>query len=171
MRIPNVTAEHDDINGHSRGSKHSLDEELGIPSIRTPSVRRLHAENIALGSNAEQRRSRRNRWQEAMNEEMDTLYGNQTWELVPLLKGRYTARLVAKGYAQTYGIDYEETFAHVTKMKIVRAVTAVVATKGWLLHQMDVKNAFLHGILQEKVYIENPPSFQDTGHPDYVCKL
>ncbi|MCO5571326.1 hypothetical protein L7F22_025064 [Adiantum nelumboides] len=62
MRIPNVTAEHDDVDGHSSGSEHSLDEELGIPSVRTPGVRRLHAENRAPGSNAEPRRSRRNRY-------------------------------------------------------------------------------------------------------------
>ncbi|MCO5611387.1 hypothetical protein L7F22_065640 [Adiantum nelumboides] len=110
------------------------------------------------------------KWQEAMNEEMDALYGNETWELVPLPKekkpiecrwvykvkhnsdgsvSRYKARLVAKGYAQTYVIDYEETFAPVAKMVTVRAVIAMAVVKGWNLHQMDVKNAFLRGDLQE----------------------
>ncbi|MCO5611952.1 hypothetical protein L7F22_066212 [Adiantum nelumboides] len=127
-----------------------------------------------------------------MNEKMDALYGNETWELVPLPKGkkpigcrwvykvkhnsdgsvsRYKARLVAKGYTHTYGIDYEEMFAPLTKMATVRAVIVVIATKGWILHQMDVKNAILHGDLQEEAYMEQPPDFQDTGHPDYVCKL
>ncbi|MCO5578478.1 hypothetical protein L7F22_032320 [Adiantum nelumboides] len=227
MRMPNVTAGHDDVDGHSSGSEHSLDEELGIPSLRTPTVRRLHAQNGVPGSNAESRSSERNRypvdrlmydgyvakhfafmakvaqdveptcfendkWQEAMNEEMDALYGNETWELALLPKGkkpigcrwvykvkhnsdgsvsRYKGGLVAKEYAQTYGIDYEETFASIAKMAIVRAVIAVVVAKGWILHQMDVKNAFLHCDLQEEVNMEQPPSYQDTGHPDYVCKL
>ncbi|MCO5594112.1 hypothetical protein L7F22_048133 [Adiantum nelumboides] len=129
------------------------------------------------------------KWQEAMNEEMDTLYGNETWELAPLPKGkkpigcrwvykvkhnndgsvsRYKARLVAKGYAQTYGIDYEETFAPVAKMATIRAVIAKVEAKGWILDQMDTKNAFLHGDLQEEMYMEQPPGYQDTGHPNYV---
>ena len=84
---------------------------------------------------------------------------------------KYKARLVAKGYAQTYGIDYEETFAPVAKMATVRAVIAVAASKGWIMHQMDVKNAFLHGELQEEVYVEQPPSYADPNHPDYVCRL
>ncbi|MCO5582068.1 hypothetical protein L7F22_035959 [Adiantum nelumboides] len=107
-----------------------------------------------------------------MNEEMDALYGNETWEMVSLAKekksigcrwvckvkhtsdgtvSRYKARLVAKGYAQMYGIDYEETFALAAKMAIIRAITAMATTKGWILHQMDVKNAFLHGDLQVEV--------------------
>ncbi|MCO5599296.1 hypothetical protein L7F22_053397 [Adiantum nelumboides] len=53
-------------------------------------------------------------------------------------------------------------------MEIVRAIIAMAIAKGWILHQMDVKNAFLHGDLQEDIYMEQPPSFQDTGHPDYV---
>ncbi|MCO5564358.1 hypothetical protein L7F22_018018 [Adiantum nelumboides] len=115
------------------------------------------------------------KWQEAMDEEMDALYGNETWDLVPFPKGkrpigcrwvyrvkhdsdesvsRYKARLVAKGYAQTYGIDYEETFAPVAKMATIKAIIVVVAaTKGWILHQMDVKNAFLHDV-DHSLYVQ-----------------
>ena len=75
-----------------------------------------------------------------------------------------------QGYAKTYGIDYEETFAPVAKMAIVRSVIAVVAAvKEWYMHQMDVKNAFLHGDLWEEVYVEQPHSYVDTGRLDYVC--
>ncbi|MCO5608647.1 hypothetical protein L7F22_062861 [Adiantum nelumboides] len=125
MRMPNVRARHDDVDGHSSGFEHSLDEELGIPFVRTPGVRRLYGENKAPGRNAEPRTCGRNRfpidrltydgyvekhfafmakvthdvepicfeeaaanvkWQEAMNEKMDALYDNETWELVLLLK-------------------------------------------------------------------------------------
>ncbi|MCO5595184.1 hypothetical protein L7F22_049223 [Adiantum nelumboides] len=180
----------DDVYGDSSGSEHSLDEELGIPSIRTPSVRRLHARDRALGNNAKPNRFGRNKypierlmydgyvakhfafmekvvqdvkptcfeevaenakWQEAMNEEMDALYKNETWELVPLLKGkkpigckwvykvihnsdgnvsRNKPKLVVIGYAQTYGIDYEEKFSPIAKMAIVRAIIVVAAAKG-----------------------------------------
>jgi hypothetical protein len=130
-------------------------------------------------------------WDKAMDEEMVALDANMTWELVPLLEGKkaigckwvykvkhnldgsinmYKARLVAKGYAQTHGIDYEETFAPVAKMATMRAVIAVAASRGWVLHQMDVNNAFLHGELQEEVYLDQPPGYEDMNHPDYVCK-
>jgi len=103
-----------------------------------------------------------------MDEKMATLDVNVTLELVVLPKdkkaigckwvynikhnpngsmSRYKTQLVAKGYAQTYGIDYEETYSLVTKMTIVRAIIARAITKGWSLHQMDVNNAFLHGNL------------------------
>ena len=62
---------------------------------------------------------------------------------------RYKAMLVAKGYAQTHGIDYEETFAPIAKMATICSVIVVAITKGWFVHQMDVKNAFLHGDLLE----------------------
>jgi hypothetical protein len=83
---------------------------------------------------------------------------------------RYKERLVPKGYAQTYGIDYEETYSPIAKMN-VRAIIVMTTTKGWSLHQMDVKNAFLHGYLQEKVYMEQPPGYVDETQPNLVCRL
>jgi len=56
-------------------------------------------------------------------------------------------------------------------MAIVRVVIAVVASRGWVLHPMDVKNAFLHGELQEEVYLDQPLGYEDMSHPDYVCRL
>jgi hypothetical protein len=80
---------------------------------------------------------------------------------------RYKAKLVAKGYAQTYGIDYEDTYNPVTKMTTVRAIIIMAVAKGWSLHQMDVKNVFLHGDLQEEVYMEQPPSYVDQTRPNF----
>ncbi len=77
---------------------------------------------------------------------------------------------MAKGYAQTYGIDYEETYNLVAKITTVRAIIVMAATKGWSLHQMDVKNVFLHGDLQE-VYMEQPPGYVDQTRPNLVCRL
>jgi len=105
-----------------------------------------------------------------MDEEMEMLDMNAIWELVALPKdkkiigckwvykikhnvdgyvNRYKAKLFAKGYAQIYGIDYEETYNLITKMMIVRTIIVMAITKGWSLHQMDVKNVFLHGDLRE----------------------
>jgi len=127
-----------------------------------------------------------------MDEEMAALDANATWELVGLPKdkkaigckwvykvkhnadgsmSRYKARLVAKGYAQTYGRDYEETYSPVAKMTTVRAIIAMASIKGWSLHQMDVNNVFLHGDLQEEVYMEQPQGYVDQTRPNLVCKL
>ena len=110
------------------------------------------------------------RWKEAMNEEMKSLQKNSTWKVVELPKGkkpvgcrwvftikykadgtieRFKARLVTMGYTQTYGIDYMETFAPVAKINTVRILISMAVNLDWQLHQFDVKNAFLHGDLQE----------------------
>ena len=72
---------------------------------------------------------------------------------------RLKARLVVKGYAQIFGVDYSDTFFLVAKMTYVWIFISLVATYNWDLHQLDIKNAFLHGDLQEEVYMEQPLGF------------
>jgi hypothetical protein len=131
-------------------------------------------------------------WRAAMVDEMKALAKNKTWELVdsPLGKKlvgckwvftvkhkadgsieRYKARLVAKGFTQTYGVDYQETFAPVAKMNTIRILLSCAANLDWELQQFDVKNAFLHGELKEEVYMEVPPGFDDEQTRGKVCKL
>ncbi|CAL9023440.1 unnamed protein product [Prunus brigantina] len=132
-------------------------------------------------------------WKQAMNDEMQALQKNSTWELVPLPSGkrtvgcrwiytiklkadgsieRYKARLVAKGYTQRYGVDYQETFAPVAKINTVRILISLAANLDWPLHQFDVKNAFLHGDLEEEVYMDPPPGCKlSSESKHYVCKL
>jgi hypothetical protein len=84
---------------------------------------------------------------------------------------RYKARLVAKGYSQTYGVDYDGTFAPVAKMNTIRALISIAANNKWKLFQMDVKNAFLHGDLHEEVYMEIPPKISTQETKGKVCRL
>ncbi|KAK3119631.1 hypothetical protein QOZ80_9AG0673040 [Eleusine coracana subsp. coracana] len=131
-------------------------------------------------------------WLKAMEDEIKALNENQTWDLVPRPKDvkpisckwvykvktcpdgsieRYKARLVARGFSQQYGLDYEETFSPVAKITTIRVLLALTACKSWKLWQMDVKNAFLHGELDKDIYMEQPRGFESKIHPEYVCKL
>jgi hypothetical protein len=105
-----------------------------------------------------------------MLEEMEALKKNKTWELVelPLGKDPMGCKWV---YTQTYGIDYEETFAHVAKMKSVRVLISCAANCGWNLHQLDVKNAFLHGDLQEEIYMHISSSFETNQTKTKLLRL
>ncbi|VVA32593.1 Hypothetical predicted protein, partial [Prunus dulcis] len=131
-------------------------------------------------------------WTKAMDEEISALQMQGTWVLVPppantnivgskwiyKLKrhsdgsiSRYKARLVAQGFSQEAGFDYEETFSPVVRHATVRIILSLAASNHWSLRQLDVKNAFLHGELEEEVYMKQPQGFEDPHHPDYVCKL
>ena len=127
-----------------------------------------------------------------MNKEIAALELNNTWTLTPLPPSkspigckwvymikyhsdgtikRYKAKLVAKGFTQKLGLDYSKTFFHVVKFVSVRIVLSLVAVKGWLLHQLDINNAFLHGDLAEDVYMCLPLRFHNKGEHNLVCKL
>jgi hypothetical protein len=84
---------------------------------------------------------------------------------------RHKARLVAQGFSQKFGIDYKETFASVAKITIVRVLLSVVVNQGWSLYQMDVRNAFLHGELEEEVFMKLPPGHPQSHSSNLVCKL
>jgi hypothetical protein len=127
-----------------------------------------------------------------MDEELDQIEKNDTWELVPRPKNknvistkwvfrnklneggqvtRKKARLVCKGYAQIEGINFEETFSPVARMEAIRFLLAYACSKNVKVYQMDIKSAFLNGELEEEVYIEQPKGFQLSENTDYVCKL
>ena len=84
---------------------------------------------------------------------------------------RNKASLVAKGYNQEEGIDYGETFAPVARLEVVRLLLAYARLSGFKLFQMDDKSAFLNGIINEEVYVEQPSGFEDHQHPNHVYKL
>ncbi|CAL1399907.1 unnamed protein product [Linum trigynum] len=132
------------------------------------------------------------RWIEAMQDEMDSLYDNNTFELVKLPKGkralknkwvfkikhdehnrqpRFKARLVVKGFSQRKGIDFDEIFSPVVKMTSIRTVLGLAASLNLEVEQMDVKTAFLHGDLEEEIYMEQPEGFKKEKNEDYVCRL
>ena len=130
-------------------------------------------------------------WKAAMDEEMESLHQNGVFSLEELPKGakkiglkwvyklkrdergnieRYKARLVAKGFTQREGIDFDEVFAPVGKWATLRSLLAVVAARDLELHQVDIKTAFLNGVLEEEVYAEQPPGYE-LGGPGLACRL
>jgi len=131
-------------------------------------------------------------WVDAMVEEFDSIVRNSVWEVVPrpadksvvgsrwLYKVKHAAdgsiekhkaRFVAKGFSQVEGIDYEETFAPVARYSSIRSILSLSSQMGWKIHQMDVKTAFLNGLIEEEVYIEQPEGFETFDRESHVCRL
>jgi hypothetical protein len=131
-------------------------------------------------------------WIEAMQEELNQFKRNEVWDLVPRPEGvniigtkwvyrnksdesgvvtRNKARLVAQGYSQIEGVDFDETFAPVARLESIRLLLGVACILKFKLFQMDVKSAFLNGYLNEEVYVEQPKGFVDPNYPDHVYRL
>jgi Reverse transcriptase (RNA-dependent DNA polymerase) len=127
-----------------------------------------------------------------MAQELNALAQNNTWTLIPASEAqnvvgckwvyktkrkstgeieRHKARLVAKGYTQEVGLDYTDTFSPVIKPTTIRLVLSLAVTNHWHIKQLDVNNAFLHGNLNETIYMAQPLGFLDPLHPTHVCKL
>ena len=133
-------------------------------------------------------------WVAAIQEELECFSRNEVWSLVERPKDhhinvigtkwvfknkqdehgtviRNKARLVAQGYAQIEGMDYEDTFASVAHLEAIRLLLAYASFHNFKLYQMDVKSAFLNGPLKEVAYVVQPPGFEDPRHPNHVYLL
>lgn len=134
----------------------------------------------------------RAKWEGAMGREMQSLKDNEVWELTSLPPGkgaigckwvykvktnsdgsleRYKARLVARGFDQRYGLDYDETFCPVVRLESLRTLIALSTQQGLELHHVDVHTAFLNGTLQEEVYMKQPIGYEKEGKEHLVCRL
>ncbi|GJZ16017.1 retrovirus-related pol polyprotein from transposon TNT 1-94 [Tanacetum coccineum] len=164
-----------------------MDETLEVDEIINIKESRNHPlennVNEALGDES---------WIVAMQEELNQFVANDVWELVPQprnmkiigtkwvfrnkldengIVSRNKARLVAQGYNQQEGIDYDETYAPVARLESIRILLAYACALDFKLFQMDVKSAFLNGFINEEVYVAQPPGFIDFKKPDHVYKL
>jgi hypothetical protein len=131
-------------------------------------------------------------WADAMTEEYQFIMKNEVWEIVPRSKNKdgvsyiwlfkikhaangsiekYKARFVTRVFFQKEGIDYEETFALVSRYTLIRTIIALASKIKWKLHQMDVKTASLKGVIEEEVYIEQPQGFEVEDKKSHVCRL
>ena len=120
----------------------------------------------------------------AMNEEYNSIMRNKTWELVELPKDKlpigsewlfkyklkdngsvdkFKERLIAKGYSQQEGIDFEETYAQIAELNTIRLLVALATKHNWRIHQLDVKSSFVNGDLKEEVYLVHPEGFFQKG--------
>ena len=127
-----------------------------------------------------------------MQEELNNFTRNEVWVLVERPKNKNVigtkwvyrnkqdehgvvvknkARLVAKGYSQVEGLDYGETFALVARPEAICILLAYASCHKMKLFQMDVKSAFLNGFINEEVYVEEPPGFEDSTHTNHVYRL
>jgi hypothetical protein len=171
------------IQQSSRKPKHIAKIAITTPSeaITTPSEPLTYEEALAS--------LERDLWINAIHEELDSLARHNTWQLVPrpqyrnvigtkwvfkikdTIPCRFKARLVAQGFSQIPGIDYNETFAPVVKSTSVRTLFAIAVQEQFHIYQFDIETAFLNGILQEEIFVALPPAFINPLAGDHVLKL
>ena len=155
-----------------------LEDEAYLQSVQ------MYAASVAPGEPASYQQAisgdNTDNWNAAMNEEIDSLESMGTWKETPLPEGhntisckwvyrikrdgegniaRYKARLVARGFSQVPGLDYEETYAPVTRLETIWLLLGIAASKNWEVRQLDVKSAYLHGDLDEEIYMDPPPGY------------
>ncbi|GJU13043.1 retrovirus-related pol polyprotein from transposon TNT 1-94 [Tanacetum coccineum] len=195
--VEDETLEIDDIVNIKESRNHPLENVIGNLNQRTLRSQAQNQSNFfcfistiepknvneALGDES---------WIVAMQEELNQFIANDVWELVPQprnmtiigtkwvfrnkldengIVSRNKARLVAQGYNQQEGIDYDETYAPVARLESIRILLAYACALDFKLFQMDVKSAFLNGFINEEVYVAQPPGFIDFEKPDHVYKL
>ncbi|GKC94458.1 retrovirus-related pol polyprotein from transposon TNT 1-94, partial [Tanacetum coccineum] len=188
--IVDETLEIDEIVNIKESRNHPLENVIGNLNQRTlrcsnSLISTIEPKNVneALGDES---------WIVAMQEELNQFIANDVWELVRQPKNmtiigtkwvfrnkldengvvsRNKARLVAQGYNQQEGIDYDETYAPVARLESIRILLAYACALDFKLFQMDVKSAFLNGFINEEVYVAQPPGFIDFEKPDHVYKL
>ena len=160
-----------------------MDHDLALAVVRPP-MPETYAEAISHPESA--------LWWEAMDKEYQAFVDTDTFTVVPPPKGqsvvkcrwvyaekqdafgklqRRKARLVAKGFTQIQGVDYDEIFAPTGNKTSFRALLHVAAVKDMEIEMMDFDNAFLNGDLEEEVYMQQPPGYEDKEHPDWVWQL
>jgi hypothetical protein len=131
-------------------------------------------------------------WQDTMTEEYHSIMKNDVWDTIMRPKGKsivnskwiykikhatdgtvekYKKIFMDRGFSQVEGIDYEEIFSHVSRYTSIHTIISLAAFMGWRLHEMDVKETFLNGEIEEEVYIEQPNGFVIHEKESYVCKL
>ena len=133
------------------------------------------------------------KWLIAMKQEMESLAKNETWDIVEAPKKKkivgckwifkrkegpssgvapfYKARVVTKGYSQIEGVDFRELFSPLMKHSSIRALLALLAIEDLDLHQLGVKTTFLHGKLEEEIFMKQSKGFEVAGKEGYVCRL
>ena len=195
-----ITSHHDQGTTLSTSSSESPPKK-GFRSLKNTydNTRRIDLNDVAdyaLFSDADpksyEEACQEEKWRDAMDKELEAIIKNDTWELVNPPKDhksigvewiyktklnekgevdRYKARLVVKGYKQKYGIDYQEVFAPVIRLEIVRLVLAIAAQYNWKVYHIDVKSAFLNGNHEEDVFIDQPQEYVKKGEEYKVCHL
>lgn len=174
----------------AKGPRRSRRPNKGIPPVRfndyVCSI--VEPKTLAQALSSDQKQ----KWVEAMDEEIKSLAKNGTWNLCELPSGRtaigskwvykaktdaageicrYKARLVAQGFSQKYGIDYDQVFAPVVRQTTFRILLSIASVEGLCVKHLDAKTAFLNGKLKELIYMRQPPGYEDGDKPNLVCQL